>query len=34
VAEEIARLRQVSLAEVAATTSANYFKLFRVAAGA
>jgi TatD DNase family protein len=34
VAEEIARLRQVSLDEVAAATSANYFKLFRVAAGA
>jgi len=34
VAEEIARLRQVSLGEVAAATSANYFKLFRVAAGA
>jgi TatD DNase family protein len=33
VAEEIARLRQVSLDEVAAATSANYFKLFRVAAG-
>lgn len=31
VAEEIARLRQVSLDEVAAATSANYFKLFRVA---
>lgn len=33
VAEEIARLRQVSLDEVAAATSANYFRLFRVAAG-
>ena len=33
VAEEIARLRQVSLDEVAAATSTNYFKLFRVAAG-
>ncbi|HSD99229.1 MAG TPA: TatD family hydrolase [Burkholderiales bacterium] len=33
VAEEIARLRQVSLDQVAAATSANYFKLFRVAAG-
>jgi TatD DNase family protein len=31
VAEEIARLRQVSLDEVAAATSANYFKLFKVA---
>lgn len=34
VAEEIARLRGVSLHEVAAATSANYFKLFRVARGA
>jgi TatD DNase family protein len=34
VAEEIARLRGVSLDEVAAATSANYFKLFRVARGA
>ena len=33
VAEEIARLRQVPLDEVAAATSANYFRLFRVAAG-
>ena len=33
VAEEIARLRGVSLDEVATTTSANYFKLFRVAPG-
>jgi TatD DNase family protein len=33
VAEEIARLRGVSLDEVAAATSANYFKLFRVASG-
>ncbi len=33
VAEEIARLREVSLDEVAAATSANYFKLFRVAPG-
>jgi TatD DNase family protein len=31
VAEEIARLRQVSVDEVAAATSMNYFKLFRVA---
>jgi TatD DNase family protein len=31
VAEEIARLRGVSLDEIAAATSANYFKLFRVA---
>jgi len=33
VAEEIARLQGVSLDEVAASTSANYFKLFRVASG-
>jgi len=33
VAEEIARLREVSMDEVAAATSANYFKLFRVAPG-
>lgn len=33
VAEEIARLRHVSLDEVAAATSANYFKLFKVAGG-
>jgi TatD DNase family protein len=33
VAEEIARLKQVSLAEVAAATSANFFRTFKVDAG-
>ena len=33
VAEEIARLRQVSLEEVAAATSANFFRLFKVDSG-
>jgi TatD DNase family protein len=34
VAEEIARLREIPVAEVAAVTSANYFRLFAVSADA
>jgi TatD DNase family protein len=32
VAEEIARLRNIDVAEVGAATSANFFRLFKAAA--